>query len=118
MNWKKNFEEGKELVLSTSSKSGNPNSNIVISLGFVNDKLLVANCQMDTTIKNLKENPKISVVGSYFRIRGDIEIFDSGEVFDKGVEIVVSQDKSLKVRDIISINVKDVFDLENSEKII
>ena len=54
MNWKENFKEGKELILATSSKDNLPNANIVISLGFIGDKLLIADCQMKTTIQNLK----------------------------------------------------------------
>lgn len=56
MNWRDNFKEGKEIVLATSSTEGLPNANIVISLGFIDDKLLVANCQMKKTMKNLEEN--------------------------------------------------------------
>lgn len=56
--WKKEFEEGKEVVLVTCSRDAEPNANIVISLGFINGKILIADCQMDRTIKNLKENPK------------------------------------------------------------
>jgi hypothetical protein len=54
MNWQDNFKEGKELVLSTCSNERLPNANIVISLGIVDSKLLVANCQMVTTFNNLK----------------------------------------------------------------
>ncbi|MFH1474005.1 MAG: hypothetical protein ABIE55_03885 [Candidatus Aenigmatarchaeota archaeon] len=44
MHWKENFKEGKEIILSTCSNSGEPNANIVISLGFADEKLLVADC--------------------------------------------------------------------------
>jgi len=72
MDWKNNFKKGKEIILATSSIKGIPNANIVISLGFVDDKLLVANCQMSNTIKNLKENKNICIVGGYFRIKGKV----------------------------------------------
>ena len=111
MNWKENFEEGKELVLVTSSNCGKPNANIVISLGFVDNKLMIADCYMFTTINNLKENPRICVVGGYFKTVGTAEILNSGKVFDKAVDIVASQDETLKIKNIILVNIEEVFDL-------
>jgi len=55
MTWKNTFKKGQELVLATNSDNGFPNANIVISLGFIDDKLLIANAQMNTTIKNLNQ---------------------------------------------------------------
>jgi hypothetical protein len=107
MTWKKYFKEGKELVLATSSKKGIPNANIVISLGFVDGKLLVANCQMKNTIKNLKENRNICVVGGYFRIRGKVNIFSSGKYFD----LCIRKSKGYSVRSAVLISVEKVFDL-------
>jgi len=107
-NWKNNFKEGKELILATSSKDGIPNTNIVISCGFIDDKLLVADCQMKATIKNLKENPKICVIGGYFRLKGSVLIFSSGKYFD----ICVQKTKEYKVNNAIIINIEEVFDLD------
>jgi predicted pyridoxine 5'-phosphate oxidase superfamily flavin-nucleotide-binding protein len=118
MNWKDCFKEGKELVLATSSSKGKPNANIVISLGFLDNKLIVADCSMVTTINNLIENPRICVIGGYFKIIGKVEILSSGKYFDKCVKIVASQDKTLKVKNVIAINVEDIFDLEKVKKII
>jgi predicted pyridoxine 5'-phosphate oxidase superfamily flavin-nucleotide-binding protein len=117
MDWKESFKEGKEIVLATASKSGKPNANVVISLGFSGNELLVADCSFVTTIKNLRENPGICVIGGYRKICGKARIFDSGEYFDKCVKIVASQDKTLKVKNAIVISVEDVFDLEEAEKI-
>ena len=107
MIWKSNFEKGKELILATSSKASIPHANIVISLGFVDDKLLVADCQMDNTIKNLRENQNICVVGGYFRIKGTVEIFSSGEYF----ELCEKENSDYEVKNAILITVKEVFDL-------
>ena len=117
MTWKKFFKEGKELVLATCSKDANPNANIVISLGFKDDKLLIADCQMATTIKNLNENKKIVVIGGYYRIRGSVEIFTSGKYFDICTKILSAQDKSLKMKNAILVTVKEVFDLGKIKKI-
>ncbi len=114
MNWKENFEEGQELVLATCSSQGKPNANVVISLGFLEGKLLIADCQMRTTISNMQENNKIAVIGKYCRILGTVEIFTSGQYFDKCVE----KSKEYKVKNAIVIDIKEVFDLDKIEKII
>ena len=118
MSWKESFKEGKELVLATASELGQPNANIVISLGFVDDKLMVADIQMSTTIQNLNGNPKICVIGGYYKIRGTAKIITSGKLFNKCAEVVASQDQSLKVRNAIVISVEEIFDLENAKKIV
>lgn len=107
MAWKKYFKEGKEIVLATCSKKGASNANIVISLGFTDGKLLAADCQMENTIKNLKENPRICVVGGYFRIKGKVRIFSSGKYFD----LCVRKSKGYTVKNAILISVDEVFDL-------
>ncbi len=108
MNWKNNFKKGKELVLATASSSGAPNANIVISLGFVDDCLLVANCQMRNTIRNLKENNQICVLSEYVRIHGTVKIFSSGKYFD----LCVKNNSEYLVKNAILIKIKKVFNLD------
>ena len=107
ISWKNNFKEGKKLILATSSKDGVPNSNIVISCGFSDDKLLVADCQMVTTIKNLKENPKICVIGGNLRLKGSVKIFSSGKYF----EMCVRKVKGYAVKNALVVEAKEIFDL-------
>ena len=118
MSYQNVFKKGQELFLSTCSANCEPHANIVISLGFHDDKLLVADAQMATTIKNLSENKKICVIakadGMYYRIKGDVEIFNSGKHFD----ICKNADKKNPVRNAILITVNEVFDLDNVKKII
>lgn len=113
LNWKNNFEKGKELILATSSKRGIPNANIVISCGFVDNQLLVADCQMVSTIKNLKENPKVCIVGGHFRLKGGVEIFSSGKYF----EICAEKTKGYNVRNAIVIGIEEIFDLDKVVRI-
>lgn len=114
MDWKNNFKEDKELILSTCSKDGLPNANIAISLGFVDDKLLIADCQMETTINNLKETQKICIISGYYRLKGDVSVFSSGNYFD----ICIKRVKDYKVKNAIVITVKEVFDLDKIKKIL
>jgi len=112
MKWKDNFADGKEIILATCFEN-KPNANIVISLGFVDDKLLVADCQMNDTIENLKGNKNICVIGGYFRLIGKAEIFSSGKYFD----LCVEKGKGYKVKHAILIEVKEIFDLEKVKRI-
>ena len=114
MGWKNAFEKGTELVLATSSEKGDPHANIVISLGFVDDKLLIANCQMETTIKNLKATKNICIISGYYRLKGIVEIFDSGKYFD----ICNEANKKYPTKSAILITVKEVFDLDKVKEII
>jgi len=118
MNWKNNFKEGKELVLATCSKTGKPNANVVISLGFDKDKLMIADCSMTTTIKNLKENPQIVIVNGYLKIIGKVKTYSSGKEFNKCVKIVTKQDKTIKVKNAIFVDVINVIDMANLKKIV
>ncbi|MBN2095070.1 MAG: pyridoxamine 5'-phosphate oxidase family protein [Candidatus Aenigmarchaeota archaeon] len=114
MGWKYEFDEGKELVLATSSKIGQPNANIVVSLGFVDGGLLIADCQMDTTIKNLQENPEVCLISGYLRVKGKAEIFPAGKYFDMCSE----KSKDYKVKNAILVSIWDVFDLDKVKKVL
>jgi len=105
--WKDNFCEGKELVLATCSKDV-PNANVVISLGFVDDKLLIADSQMNQTLKNLKNNGKVCIVSKYIRLKGNVEIFSTGKYFD----ICNEKDKEYPTKNAILVTVEEVFDLD------
>jgi len=113
MNYQENFKSGKEVILATSSKDGKPNANVVVSLGFVDGKLLLADCQMVTTINNLKENPIICIIGGYLRIRGMVEIFSEGKYFD----MCVKENSEYKPKNALLVSLEEVFDLDKCEKI-
>ncbi len=108
MTWKKDFNKGKEITLVTATTKGVPNANIVVSLGFVEGKLLVANCQMNTTIKNIKENKSVCVVGGYYRLKGIAKTYTSGKCFD----LCVEKNKKYRVDSAILITIKEVFNLD------
>jgi hypothetical protein len=115
MDWKDAFEKGQELILATCSSKAEPNANIVISLGFVDDKLLIADSQMDTTLKNLQSTKQICVISKkgYYRMKGTIEIFNSGKYFD----LCNEADKQYPAKNAVLISVNEVFDLDNVKAI-
>tara|TARA_Y100000034_G_C6715699_1_gene316387 strand:+ start:138 stop:497 length:360 start_codon:yes stop_codon:yes gene_type:complete len=111
------FKKGHELVLATCSSNAKPNANIVVSLGFVDDKLLVADSQMNTTLKNLQSTRRICVVAKtkdeYYRIKGLVEIHNSGKYYD----ICNESDRQYPTKNAILISVEEVFDLDKARKI-
>lgn len=113
MSWKDSFREGKEIFLCTCYKN-KPNANIVVSLGVIDNKLIVADCQMKNTIRNLRKNKKICVIGGYYRIIGEAEIYGSGKYFDA----CVKKSKGYNVRHAIMIKISEVFDLDTGKTVL
>ena len=115
MAWKDALEEGNELVLVTCSKACEPNANVVISQGIVEEKILINDCQMNKTRKNIEENPEVCIIairsGEYYRIKGKASVCNEGKYFDiaKGKEI------DYEVKNVIIIEVDEVFDLDKLE---
>ncbi len=107
MDWKENFQKGKEIILSTCNDNY-PNANIVESLGFVDSKILIKDVQMNLTLKNLKKNNKICIIGGYIRLRGDVEIYSSGKYFD----LCRDGDTKYPAKNAILVNITEVFDLD------
>ena len=118
MSWKQAAGAKQEIVLVTASRKGKPHAIVVISEGFVDDKLLVAACMMKTTLKNLKENNQVCVVAKrnkeYYRIRGRARLYSSGKYFN----YLVNEVKEYKVHHAIVISITEVFDLDNVKKIL
>ncbi len=115
--WKELFKKDQELVLATCSPQAEPNANIVMSLGFVDDKLLVADSQMTTTINNLQSTKKACVVAKdkseYYKIKGTVEIVNSGKYYD----LCCNEDKKYPPKNAILISVEEVFDLDKVKRI-
>ena len=120
MDWKEYFKRGTYVVVATASKDGTPNACEAESQGpFGDDKFLLADCQMTTTIKNLMENPKICVVGDeYHRLTGTVELFSSGEY----VETIKKRDPTIasgeyQIRHAIVVTIHDVYSLDEHKVI-
>lgn len=108
--WRDNFIEGKELILATASKDGIPNANVVISCGFFENELLMADCQMNTTIKNLEENPIVCIIGGYYKLKGVVSLFSLGEKFD----LCVRRSNGFIVKNAIAVKIEKIFDLDKN----
>jgi len=117
MEWKKALKLGQELVLATSSKNGKPRNIFVISLGLVNNKLLIGACQMKTSLQNIKNNNKISIAvknkNNYYRIDGSVKIYTSGKYFAMAKKI----SRDIPPKHALVVNIKEAFDLDKIKKL-
>ncbi len=118
MTWKDALENGQEIIVSTCSRKCIPRAIVVNSLGFVNKKLLIGACQMKTTLKNIKETKKVSIVtkynDEYYRIDGSATIYSSGKYLD----IATKRSSPPLPRKAIVIDIKEVFDLDKVKRIL
>jgi predicted pyridoxine 5'-phosphate oxidase superfamily flavin-nucleotide-binding protein len=95
---KKTMAQTKIIPVATASKEGMPN---VIPFAFVKwldeDTVLLADNFMNKSLKNLKENPYISICvwdaenKRSFQIKGEAVIETSGKVYDETVAWVKKQ---------------------------
>lgn len=115
MSWKTALRKGGEIILATCSDK--PRAIVVISLGFENEKLLIGACHMKMTLRNIRDNGRVSVVAmrdkEYYRIDGKAEIHSSGRYFDAAVK----RSEPPLPRHAIVIAVKEVFDLDKAKKV-
>ncbi len=117
MDWKSAFQKGEELVLVSCSKDAIPHANIVISLGFVDGFLLVADAQMHTTMENLMATRRVCVLSrmpkAYYRIKGSVEITSKGRYFD----ICSNADKNFPAKHAVLISITEVIDLDSGKSL-
>lgn len=119
MAWKDCLQEGKEIVFATSSKNGAPNAIVLVSLGFTDSRLLLADCQMVRTFKNIEENPQVCIVAiqkkEYYRIKGRASYYSSGKYFDLAAE---RTGPGYKVKHAILVDIEEIFDLDKGETVL
>jgi len=118
MAWKDALKERQNIVLATSSKDGNPRAIVVVSLGFIDDRLLIGACLMGKSLENIKENNKVSIVAfkdnEYYRIDGVATIYPEGKYLD----IAIKRSNPPLPKAAILIDIKEVFDLDKGKKIL
>ena len=118
MSWKNVFGKGQELVLATCSKNCKPHANLVISLGFIKGKLLIADCQMKSTLENLKNTKLVCIIAKkkseYYRLKGGVKIYSSGKYFDLCNKI----SKDYPAKNAILVDIKEIFDLDKIRQVL
>jgi uncharacterized pyridoxamine 5'-phosphate oxidase family protein len=88
-----------------------------MSLGFMDEKLLIGVAQMETTLKNIKTNNQICLVGwnenEFYRIEGKAKIFSSG----RHLNTAIKRSKHPYPKKVVIVEIKRVFDLDKAERI-
>jgi len=88
MGWNMEIKDikNKIVALATIGSDGRPHNIAVEVNDFENNKVIITNNQMRTTMENIKSNPYVSLVfwegDDGVRIDGKVEYFDSGEWLD------------------------------------
>lgn len=116
---KKLMTKDRIIYIATASKEGVPNLVAAEFCGLYDNKMLVADCHFDKTFKNLKENPKTSILltdeESYFQIKGECEYLTEGEYFDIVKKICEGTEYSPKGAVLFSCD--EIYDLNTYEKL-
>jgi predicted pyridoxine 5'-phosphate oxidase superfamily flavin-nucleotide-binding protein len=112
------IEKGNIVFLATADKHKRPN---LVPIGFARPLdsktiLLVANF-MNKTYKNLKENPKASIVVADvtkcpYQFKGKVEIHESGKYFDDAVEWAKSVMTQLEPKGAVLFKVDEIYSVQ------
>lgn len=113
------LEKGKVVCFTTASKEGKPNS-IYAEAWLFEGKILIVDCHMEKTFKNLQENNQVTVAvengKEWYQIKGNAEYSTSGKYFEKAKEIVKGTEYTAKGA--VAISIQEVWDLDNRKRII
>lgn len=115
--WEEEFDNNKELILSSCSKDCTPRSIVVISRGYKDNLLLIGVCEMQKTLKNLEENPFVSLftkmTGIYLMALGKVTIHTSGKLLN------VCKDRSNPPlpKKVLAVKITEVNDLDTGVKL-
>ena len=119
MSFKKLLDKGRVVCLCTASKNGKPNAIFAESWLFKN-KVLIVDCHMKKTVKNLKENNQVSLIAQnckeYYQIKGIAEYCIKGKWLEKARQIV--KGTKYKAKGTVVISIKEVYDLDSRKKLL
>jgi len=103
----------KAIVAVASVNNGKPHNIAVMYVKVKDEKIIITNNHMKTTIDNIKNNPNVSLVfwegEKGWRINGEAEYYDSGEWLDfvKSLE----ENKGYPAKGAVVINVNEIREL-------
>jgi len=109
---KKAIAEYSPALIATSDRSGKPNVSAKGSLRVIDDEHLVfADVRSPRTVANLKENPKLAIIGlnaatrKGYRIWGKAEILSSGQLFDQVSKEFAA--RNTKINHLVKVTIED-----------
>lgn len=110
----------KVIYFTTSSRDNAPNVVAVESCGIHEDKILIADCHLSKSAKNLKENNKVAILvtdnNEYYQIKGTAEYLTSGKYFEEVTKICDGTKYVAKAAVLISC--QEVYDLDKYIKVL
>ncbi|MBI0584159.1 MAG: pyridoxamine 5'-phosphate oxidase family protein [Methanomassiliicoccus sp.] len=111
------FKSTKYFPLATASKDGEPN---VVPVGSVflmdPETIWIGNQFMDTTLKNVIDNPRASLyvwtqgVKGCLKIKGDVTVMTEGEDYARMKGFVSARKAELKCRSLLILNITEVYE--------
>jgi len=101
--------ENNPVALATSDKKGKPHVIAVACVKVKDDKIIITNNYMKTTIDNIKQNPKVSLVAwgrtlKGCKIDGIAEYFENGEWYNFVKAIKENENEPCKGAIVIKVN--------------
>ncbi|NLX46974.1 MAG: pyridoxamine 5-phosphate oxidase [Euryarchaeota archaeon] len=111
------FKGTKYFAIATASKAGDPNV-VPIGMAFLMDPetVWIGNQFFDRTLRNLKENPRISLlvwtagVPGCLKLKGDATVLDEGADYEKMYKMVKERKPALECKGLVVMKVTEVFD--------
>ncbi|HJJ46652.1 MAG TPA: pyridoxamine 5'-phosphate oxidase family protein [Methanocorpusculum sp.] len=104
------------LHLATASKTGIPNVAPMGAVMVENDTILIANNFMNKTMKNILENPQVSVlvwnreIGNCFQLKGTAEVMKDTREHKKMHDMLESKKPgAYPCKNLVVISVKEIF---------
>lgn len=111
------IEKNGWVILSTASENKQPHSIIVQPSRIENERIILSNIQMKTSIRNLEQNSKCSINiysqendDMQIKIHGNASILNSGVLYEeiKNYEETNNLPPELKVNSIIIVNFENI----------
>ena len=101
--------EKNPVAIATCSKEGKPHVIAVAYVKVKDNKIVISDNYMRTTIENIKENPEISLASwnkkwEGYRINGKVEYFETGEYYDFVKSIEENKEEPCKGAVVVTIN--------------
>ena len=116
---KRLLKKGNIIFLATSSKFAEPNLIAVESLGLNKNKLLIADCQFNKTLRNLKQNKKVSILVTnnkeYYQLKGKAEYSNKGKLFEEIRKTL--KNSQYKPKGVMLMTIKEIWDLNKIKKL-
>lgn len=111
------FKATKYFAMATASKEGEPNV-VPIGMAILMDPetIWIGNQFFQQTLKNVEENPRVALmvwtagVPGCLKIKGDVDVIDSGTDYEKMKGMVKERKPNLECRSLLIMKITDVFD--------